>query len=105
MVLLSLFIIICSVQILGITKLGHQKRILNSLKKAREERRQRAAERIAAMQVEKVDNGKEARWRLFNSSFVRRKFRVRIFNKEPKLNYVIKLKFCKKSSEYLVVKV
>lgn len=48
-------------QILGVTKLGHQKRILNSLKKAKEERRQRAAERAAAAQEEEADSGQESR--------------------------------------------
>ncbi|VDK72993.1 unnamed protein product [Litomosoides sigmodontis] len=54
-------------KILGITKLGHQKRILNSLKKAKEERRQRAAERAAAAQ-EEVDSGQESRSTMQSSS-------------------------------------
>ncbi|MCP9266162.1 Ankyrin repeat and sterile alpha motif domain-containing protein 1B [Dirofilaria immitis] len=48
-------------KILGITKLGHQKRILNSLKKAKEERRLRAAERTAIAQEEEADSGQESR--------------------------------------------
>ncbi|VDP11789.1 unnamed protein product [Onchocerca flexuosa] len=48
-------------KVLGITKLGHQKRILNSLKKAKEERRQRAAERAAAAKEEEADSGQESR--------------------------------------------
>uniref|UniRef100_A0A0N4T0F4 ANK_REP_REGION domain-containing protein n=1 Tax=Brugia pahangi TaxID=6280 RepID=A0A0N4T0F4_BRUPA len=54
--------------ILGITKLGHQKRILNSLKKAKEERRQRAAERAAVAQEEEVDSGQESRSTMQSSS-------------------------------------
>ncbi|EJW86091.1 hypothetical protein WUBG_02998 [Wuchereria bancrofti] len=54
-------------KILGVTKLGHQKRILNSLKKAKEERRQRAAERAAAAQ-EEVDSGQESRSTMQSSS-------------------------------------
>ncbi|KAK6110140.1 Ankyrin repeats (3 copies) family protein [Brugia pahangi] len=55
-------------KILGITKLGHQKRILNSLKKAKEERRQRAAERAAVAQEEEVDSGQESRSTMQSSS-------------------------------------
>uniref|UniRef100_A0A8R1TVC8 Ankyrin repeat and sterile alpha motif domain-containing protein 1B n=1 Tax=Onchocerca volvulus TaxID=6282 RepID=A0A8R1TVC8_ONCVO len=55
-------------KILGITKLGHQKRILNSLKKAKEERRQRAAERAAAAQEEEADSGQESRSTVQSSS-------------------------------------
>ncbi|KAL3981904.1 Ankyrin repeats (3 copies) family protein [Acanthocheilonema viteae] len=55
-------------KILGITKLGHQKRILNSLKKAKEERRQRAAERAAAVQEEEADSGQESRSTVQSSS-------------------------------------
>uniref|UniRef100_A0A915Q3B6 SAM domain-containing protein n=1 Tax=Setaria digitata TaxID=48799 RepID=A0A915Q3B6_9BILA len=55
-------------KILGITKLGHQKRILNSLKKAKEERRQRAAERAAAAQEDETDSGQESRSTVQSSS-------------------------------------
>ncbi|CAG9540170.1 unnamed protein product [Cercopithifilaria johnstoni] len=55
-------------KILGISKLGHQKRILNSLKKAKEERRQRAAERAAAAQEEEADSGQESRSTVQSSS-------------------------------------
>ncbi|EFO26621.2 AIDA-1b [Loa loa] len=56
-------------KILGITKLGHQKRILNSLKKAKEERRQKAAERAAAAaQEDETDSGQESRSTVQSSS-------------------------------------
>ncbi|VDM37031.1 unnamed protein product [Toxocara canis] len=47
---------------LGITSLGHQRRILNSLKEAKIERRQRAAEKVnAAMHDDETDSGQESR--------------------------------------------
>uniref|UniRef100_A0A915ADP6 Ankyrin repeat and sterile alpha motif domain-containing protein 1B n=1 Tax=Parascaris univalens TaxID=6257 RepID=A0A915ADP6_PARUN len=47
---------------LGITLLGHQRRILNSLKEAKAERRQRATERVnAALHDDETDSGQESR--------------------------------------------
>lgn len=49
-------------QSLGITLLGHQRRILNSLKEAKAERRQRATERVnAALHDDETDSGQESR--------------------------------------------